>query len=351
MIAISADPHFGRHKEFDRLNEFGFSTRLNNILAAFVACCNDALNNHQARHLVVAGDFLHQAKSIDDMTAHIVAYMLQDIAQHFASIHIIAGNHDYAHENYSLLSLFEMIDNIKVVKANSIRYAIIDGLKIALMGWCKDPKYMKYMMGMLDKVDVLIGHAEIQGALNNDNQPNPHGLDAGLFKAIPLTLLGHWHKRQQIGNGNIFYIGSPLQHNFGECTNPTGYCLLDQSGDIQFVDIGVAPKFMDLYEGSLQDDNLLKNRLLQSYCRIEVKDETARQGLLEHIRSLDIQPLGYRIVTAQAAQRLARVEKVGGKEAPLKTKMKVYLQKEYTKHDEPTRKRAYKKFVDITEQP
>lgn len=42
------------------------------------------------------------------------------------------------------------------------------------------------------------------------------GVPAGLFQGFSYVALGHIHKPQHMGKGNVFYSGSPLKYSFGE---------------------------------------------------------------------------------------------------------------------------------------
>lgn len=54
-------------------------------------------------------------------------------------------------------------------------------------------------------------------------------VDAGLFKGFDYVALGHIHTPQQIGEGPVWYAGSPLKYSFGEAAR-TKAALLVETG-------------------------------------------------------------------------------------------------------------------------
>ncbi|MBQ2803871.1 MAG: exonuclease SbcCD subunit D [Lachnospiraceae bacterium] len=62
-------------------------------------------------------------------------------------------------------------------------------------------------------------HGEIPELSDSETDVQVGGLDsvpASCFQNFCYTALGHIHKRQRIGDGNIYYSGSPLKYSFSE---------------------------------------------------------------------------------------------------------------------------------------
>jgi DNA repair exonuclease SbcCD nuclease subunit len=77
---------------------------------------------------------------------------------------------------------------------------------------------------------LLLGHLGIQGAKVGADfvYTNPH--DAALsdlnVSAFDAVFLGHYHEYQQLAS-NAWYIGAPLQHNWGDRGSTRGFIIYD----------------------------------------------------------------------------------------------------------------------------
>ena len=52
---------------------------------------------------------------------------------------------------------------------------------------------------------------------DSESDVNVGGLDnvsAGLFRSFDYVALGHIHRPQHIGYGNVYYAGAPLKYSF-----------------------------------------------------------------------------------------------------------------------------------------
>lgn len=79
-----------------------------------------------------------------------------------------------------------------------------------------------------DKPDLLVAHAWIEGAQREDAQELLPGDDTRLtLDDLALcgasgVALGHLHRRHQVGEGNVWYAGSPRFTNWGETEQDRG---------------------------------------------------------------------------------------------------------------------------------
>jgi len=79
-------------------------------------------------------------------------------------------------------------------------------------------------------------------------------VDAGLFRMFDYTALGHLHKRQRMGEGNVWYAGSPLKYSFSEVHHEKFLSLVElkEAGNVQIRQIPLLP---------LHDMRTIKGRL------------------------------------------------------------------------------------------
>ena len=71
-----------------------------------------------------------------------------------------------------------------------------------------------------DLRNVLVAHQFVTGAERSESEEVSVGgadnVDAAVFAAFDYVALGHIHRPQNVGNGNIRYCGTPLKHAFSE---------------------------------------------------------------------------------------------------------------------------------------
>ncbi len=103
---------------------------------------------------------------------------------------------------------------------------------------------------------------------DSESDVNVGGLDnvsASLFQAFDYVALGHIHRPQRIGAGNVYYAGAPLKYSFSEARNEKSVNLVELSevGSVEIRQIPLTPLHeMRCIKGKLQD--LMGKDLLDS---------------------------------------------------------------------------------------
>lgn len=98
----------------------------------------------------------------------------------------------------------------------------------------------------LNWMNVLLLHCSINGA-DSYGWTCDDGIDTKLFKGFKHVLAGHFHTTQHLISKKpekCFYVGSPMQHHFGDENKPCGVWIgdFDKKQKFEFVEIDV-PKF------------------------------------------------------------------------------------------------------------
>jgi DNA repair exonuclease SbcCD nuclease subunit len=78
-----------------------------------------------------------------------------------------------------------------------------------------------------------------------------------LFKSSPYIISGHFHKKdhRKFEKGEILYLGSPFQHNFGDVGDDRGIYIFDIENNVfSFIENNICPKHV-----KLSVKNFLKN--------------------------------------------------------------------------------------------
>lgn len=92
--------------------------------------------------------------------------------------------------------------------------------------------------------NILLLHGSVLGA-DSYGWKCDDGLDPKVFKGFDQVLAGHFHQTQAFAD-NGFYVGSPMQHHFGDCGSDCGvwYAELNSNKKNKFEYIKVrTPKF------------------------------------------------------------------------------------------------------------
>lgn len=80
-------------------------------------------------------------------------------------------------------------------------------------------------------------------------------VDVSCFHIFDYTALGHIHKSMQIGEGHVYYSGSPLKYSMKEAGHKKGIYLVElrEKGEVQVEKIALAPlRDMRIIKGKIQ---------------------------------------------------------------------------------------------------
>lgn len=232
-LIITADIQLHSYKEFSYINQQGYNNRAWNIMESL----DTALSLNQCDLFIVAGDFFHNRAALDIDIIDLAHYWVTKWSQK-THIALLAGNHDQFLLNGNITSLrqFQNIDNCTVIEKP--QYIEFEDSKTAIhfSPFHAGSRIIEYgiqdMQIQCDKAGLtypyLIGHWTAKGAMVGNLIMD--GVDTNLDTFQPYTqiLLGDIHKSQTIGK-NVLYVGSPCQHDFGECNDDKFIWRLDDS--------------------------------------------------------------------------------------------------------------------------
>ena len=141
--------------------------------------------------------------------------------------YMIPGNHDkteYTSPN-SYLDLFLHYENIKVTRIIDI-IEFNDNIRFCFIPYFLEGESytevlnlmissLKVKQKIVKKKKILFTHIGIEGAIKNSGDSVVGGVPQELFNYFDLVIVGHYHNKNHV-NGNIHYIGSGCQNNYGE---------------------------------------------------------------------------------------------------------------------------------------
>lgn len=214
--------------------------------------------------IIISGDVFHSRTDIGVNTLA-VAKEFFDYFKDFR-IFISSGNHDSFFKNDSTVNSISILDGW-----NNIH--IID----------KEPEILKYKdktislipwgttIENIPKCDICIGHFEISSFYMTGQKVCDHGFESkNLFNKSPFIISGHFHSKQHrtYNNGQILYLGSAWQHNFGDCSEERGIYIFDLENEtFDFIENNISPKHYkvsvkELTENTDFDKSILENNII-----------------------------------------------------------------------------------------
>lgn len=221
-FAILNDTHSGARNNSDIFIQYQDDFYTN----VFFPYCEQ----HGIKHIVHLGDYYEHRKFVNFKA-------LQANRKHFLdpmkrlgmTMDIIPGNHDVVYKNTNeLCSLKELLghymNNVNIVMDPKVMD--YDGLRFALIPWINNENYadtMKFIKNC--RADMVGGHFEFEGFEMHKGAINPHGMSTEEFKRFELVLSGHFHTKSN--QGNVHYLGSQMEFNWGDCGDAKFFHVID----------------------------------------------------------------------------------------------------------------------------
>lgn len=193
--------------------------------------------------IVILGDIFHNRLEISVNTLS-VAKKFFDFFKDF-NVYILAGNHDSFYKDNSKInsiSIFDGWNNIKIVDNEPLQLKIYNKDAV-LVPWGTS-------FDKIPKCDIIFGHFEIVSFYMNTYKMCEHGFTSeNLFEKAKTILSGHFHKKDHriYKNGEIVYLGSPYQQNYGDASDERGIYIYDiDKNTFEFVKNDISPRHIKL---------------------------------------------------------------------------------------------------------
>jgi DNA repair exonuclease SbcCD nuclease subunit len=213
--------------------------------------------------IIICGDIFHNRSEISVETLS-VAKEFFDYFKNFSAVYILAGNHDSYYKENSLVNSIALLDgwnNIHIIDKTPLVLETNYPKKLSLIPWGTE-------IDNMPKVDMMFGHFEISSFYMNSYKMCEHGMSsANLFNVAKYVVSGHFHKKdhRSYDNGEIIYVGSPYQQNFGDAHDQRGIYIIDLSNNnFEFIENTISPKHIKLSINGDGFDNeeLIKNNFI-----------------------------------------------------------------------------------------
>jgi len=211
---FTADLHLSAYSQ-DRIVD-GLPERLYYLMTVLHNMAEHAIDNG-IDVFVIAGDVFH-TKSIIHALAQ--SLLLDFLNKYNDRIHfiIIDGNHDVSSKSGTGVSGLKCLDSVRNV-AMVHDEAFIEN--IYFVAW-NDKTFNRIKNG---KDDYLVAHFGLNEAELNSGISIVSDLGLNDIKQYKTALLGHYHKPQEVGN--VVYVGSPIQLDWGEKNEEKRFLIVD----------------------------------------------------------------------------------------------------------------------------
>lgn len=215
----------------------------------------DIAVQEQVDVLLIAGDVYDRSVPPTEAVS-----LLDDFLTRFVEAGIpvimISGNHDSPErvafadrilEKRGLYIAGNYCDPLKIVtledKYGPVTFVCMPFVKPAVTGSNTNEQAVAQMLSGLPMTPdnkrrhVLITHyfvtgeqGEVPELADSESDVNVGGLDhvsAAMFQGFDYVALGHIHRPQHVGKGNVYYAGAPLKYSFSEAMNEKSVNLVE----------------------------------------------------------------------------------------------------------------------------
>lgn len=231
-LAFLTDMHFhARNSQYFQDKLFKF---LENIFFPYI-------EEHDIKDLLILGDTWDKRKHIDFNILHDVYERFFNRLQRLqVAVKIIYGNHDVYFKNTNKVNSIDLLlshyDNVEIVDTR--RIIDYNGYKVGMISWI-NPSILQESIEWLKNVsvDLLCGHFEINGFELVKGHVCENGFSRVAFQRFDKVFSGHFHVKAT--SDNIYYLGNPLQTNWGDYGLEKGFHVLDtETGNLDFIPNG-----------------------------------------------------------------------------------------------------------------
>lgn len=275
-IILFSDIHIHNHK--------GSLKRLQDCLDVLDWVCKTAIER-KINSVIFLGDLFQNRQKIQ-VLAYKKTYDIIKKYSDYLNLYLLIGNHDMWYDDkwsVSSVAPFDSIKGVNVIDKPSCY--VIEELKIDFLPFTKNPiKIIQKMLARPNHGRILCGHVALDGAKWNkymtaevsvEHEGDMIKVDSNIFKGYEYVFLGHYHMSQQIGD--VEYIGSPLQLNFGEAHEDKHIIELDtETLEKKYIKNGFSPKHY-----IVKEDELKNIDLNNSFVRIDVNDLSSISNAVE----------------------------------------------------------------------
>jgi len=273
MLAVCTDVHIGVRNAAQSFADYQLSffedtffPHLKKNKITTVLCCGDLFDTRKFSNHVI----------LDMWNKRFFDYMEKEGIQ----FHLILGNHDLALRNSlevnSPTLFLSHYKNITIY--NQPTNVTFGETEVLLLPWICASNYSDSLAAVKKtKAQILFGHLELANFEMHKGQVQHEGMDAKLFSRFEAVYSGHYHHRNS--NGNIHYLGSPMEFTWIDYNDPKGFHTFDtKKREIKFHKNGHTMFNKIMYDDKGKKENYWQTLSLagleQTYVKVIVVNKT-----------------------------------------------------------------------------
>lgn len=291
-----SDLHAHNHEQFATTLPGGRNSRFQailNVLDEVRFLCH----HHEVDVVFFLGDMFHSRTKVDVDVFGATWNAWRDIAGEVEDLYILVGNHDQYNKVGSVHSLEPFREFATVIDQPMIER--VKGVSFAAHPFTTNMKQWHRFVELLPEgLDFFLFHQGIceaaTGAFNISIKAEVSYTDMPLSKAR-WCLGGHYHKPQFIGEEKrVLYVGSPLQHGFGERDEKKSVILFDTESAHALTRIPtVAPSFL-LFESAPEFFAPMKHGFdpTRFYVRVRTKHQNVADQIKAEYPTVQVEMIG-----------------------------------------------------------
>jgi len=269
---IFSDMHFNNWPQFSKILDSGINSRLANQINVTKQIIKYCIK-HNIKTVFHLGDMVDSKRSIHTDTLHFIFKVLPLFKKNGIKLYHINGNHDYYEESGRIYSS-KILSRIAKVIAK-YKKIVIGDIAFHCLPYISSIDKIRSVMSNIEidkhKINILLSHMGLQEAKVGPEELVIHeGLSVNdIENRFDYIFLGHYHKHQIINN-NVYYVGSPLMHNFGERNDTKGFIVVDQDSKkfkIDFIETK-APKFIEKHIDKIDEIADIKAKHSNDFVKI-----------------------------------------------------------------------------------
>jgi DNA repair exonuclease SbcCD nuclease subunit len=252
-IGIFSDIHIGLGQDSSIWHE---------IVLNFGKWASETYKKRGITEIVIPGDVFHNRSEISVKTLDVCKQFF-DYFKDFELI-ISVGNHDVFKKNASDIHSLKLLSewkNITIIDLKPEVYKTLKNKTVSFIPWATDIENFPV-------TDICFGHLDIQSFYMNGLKLCDHGFESkNLFEKSKYIISGHFHKKEfrEYTDGNILYVGSPFQHNFGDVGDERGIYIFDfENNNFEFIQNTESPthkkiKISDILDKKIKPEDIKKD--------------------------------------------------------------------------------------------
>ena len=232
QIAVITDTHFGIKNDAQYMLEYQ-EKFYKNIFFPY-------LIKNNIKTIFHLGDLFDRRKYVNYVTLKRTKEMFFDTMREYGmKCYIIPGNHDVYHKNSNDVNSLQQVlgeysDVVEVIMEPTAKE--FDGVDFSFVPWINSSNYEDTMKWLTNKEadSIICGHLEIAGYEMYAGVKNEHGMSPDVFSKFNEVWSGHFHHKSE--NGNIKYLGAPMEFTFADCDDPRGFHVFNtEKKDLTFI--------------------------------------------------------------------------------------------------------------------